>query len=129
MDRFEELLDGLGKEIGAPLHPDEHGACLITVDHDLRVQLECDRGQEKLFIVSALGELAPGRFREILLREALLANNTSYDEGILAYSTKTHDLVLYSTLPVQELNGEKLAQFLLPFLGKAETWRLRILHG
>ncbi len=127
-DRLEEILQQLGDQIGESLQVDVHNTCSLTINEVLPLQFECDANQEWLLIVSTLGELPAGKFRETILRDALIANQKSFVEGTLGYSNKINHLIQFASLPLSEIDGEKLASFLLPFLEKAEKWRLKILH-
>lgn len=129
IDRFEELLKELGAELGIPLHPDRIGACHLRTIEDLQIQLEVDAGQENLLVASFICDLAPGKFRENILKDALKCNGPIPRNGTLAYSERNNKLVLFSYLKLSSLNGRKLAEFLNPFIDKAKEWRLGVETG
>ena len=65
IDRFEELLYELSKEIATPLHPNRIRACTLTIEDGPPVQLECDRIPGRLLIASFLCESPLENFEKI----------------------------------------------------------------
>lgn len=129
-DRFEQLLFQLGPIFALPLHPDKVGACSIAVNPHLKVQLQLDLSQEKIFFFSKIIEIPPGKFRENVLKESLKSNGLPDPlAGILAYFPITNHLVLYQTYPLSILNGERLAALISSFLEMGENWYQAIKNG
>ncbi len=129
-DIFADVLDELGKILNIPLAPDRHNACLIKFPQGLSVHMQFDPAAERILVVSDLGVPPPGRYRENLFREALKANGLPPPKnGIFAYSKKGSSLVLYDSLSIKDLSGQKLADFLTPFMQRADVWRLAITRG
>ena len=129
-DKFGNLLQELGQILKAKLEPDKNGACLLRFKNGLQVQLELGSRGENLMLVCDLGELSQGRYRENIFREALKANGLPPPRsGIFAYGKKTESLVLYDQLLLEELSGQKLADFLRSFTQKAELWKTSIARG
>lgn len=129
MDRFEELLKELNQEIGLTLHPDRRGACKLSINETLHVQLECDPTQEKLLVATFVGEIPPGKFRENILKDSLKANSPFPVFGTLAYSERNNQLVLFTYLPFSNLTGKSLVDFLVSFIEKADLWRIGMETG
>ncbi|MGC1878546.1 MAG: CesT family type III secretion system chaperone [Rhabdochlamydiaceae bacterium] len=129
IDRFEQLLNELGTQYTTPLHPDKKGACKLMMDENSHIQLECDAHQENLLVAAFICDLPPGKYRENILKDALKANAPSLKNGILAYSDRNNQLVLFSYLPMLSLNGKKLAEFLTIFLDKVKNWRIGVETG
>ncbi len=129
VDRFEELLKELSPELGVPLHPDRRNACKLRINDSLQVQLECDGPQENLLIATFICELPPGKFRETILKDALKSNGPFPTLGILSYSERNNQLVLFASLVLAQLNGKILAEFLLAFIEKATQWRRGVETG
>lgn len=126
---YESLLQELGEQLHIPLRPDRE-SCVIEYKDGLRVQLELDRQEEFLRIVSDFGEIAPGRYRENLFREALKSNGLPPPHvGVFALSHNSTHLILFDVLPVRNLTGLHIADFLTPFLEKAKVWREAITTG
>lgn len=122
-DLFGLLLEELGTIIKIKLEPDKNNACLIKYPNGLSVQLDFDATSEEIIMLSNLGTPAPGRYRENLFREALKANGLPPPQpGIFAYSKKTDSLVLFTTVPLADTSGQKLADTLSPFMLRAELW-------
>jgi hypothetical protein len=127
------ILQELGKSAIIPISdlvPDKNNSCLIKLPGDISLQIELDKSEQNLLIGCDLGAIPPGRYRMDIFREALRANNTPYPRyGTFAYSTKKGDLLLFYLLPVEDYNGEKLAEHLKPFIEKAHTWITAIKAG
>lgn len=129
-DKFGNLLEELGKTLKVSLKPDKHGDCLLRFKSGVSVQLECDSTGEKLHVVSDLGQIPQGRYRENVMREALKANGLPPPrQGVFAFGKKSESLILQDTLNFDELSGEKLAEFLQLFTQKAELWKNTITRG
>lgn len=126
IDRFEELLHELSKELTIALHPDRIGACTLIIEDGPSVQLECDKTPGNLLIGSFLCEIPPGKFRENILRDALKANDPFPENGILAYCEGNDQLLLFSSHPMTELTGPKLSNLLHLFIEKAIQWRTAV---
>ena len=129
MDRFQELLWDLGEVIELPLHVDKNNACKIVIQEKLSIQLEMDSSHERLLAAAFISELPPGKFRENVLKEAMKTNNSYHPFGIFAYIEKINSLILYHYLMADQLNGEKLADFLELFIEEAESWQSAISMG
>ena len=123
-DKFGSLIEELGKVLKINLKTDKNNACLIDFKNGLKVQIEIDARGENVLIAADLGEIVQGRFRENVFREALKANGLPPPRnGIFAHSKKNESLVLYDNVTMEEISGEKLADFLLDFNKKAELWK------
>lgn len=124
-DMFGALLQELGRAIQNPkLHPDEHNTCLLKFKGGVKVHIEPNKEGTHLIIGTDLGTVAPGRYRENVFGEALKANGLPIPRfGTFAYSTQKDHLVLFEMLPLRELTGDKVADFLPRFLEKARVWR------
>lgn len=124
MNPLEQLLKELGELLHMALKPDEHHTCLIDFpEEQVQVQLELDDPSEHLLLGSMLGGLTPGLYRERVLQEALCTNGRQQAVGILAYSEKAENLVLFEYLPLTGLDGAKLLVYLERFLTHASAWR------
>lgn len=129
-ENFATILDDLGKIMNMRLAPDSHGACQIKSSTGLMVHMEPDSAGERLMIISDLGVPTPGRYRENLFREALKANGLPMPrQGVFSYSKKKDSLVLFDSLFLNELTGQKVADFLTTFMQKADLWRQAIPKG
>jgi hypothetical protein len=129
-DPFNDLLASLGIVFGMALHADKNNACALQIKKGLVIQLQPDPSGERLLLLSRVVEIPPGKFRENVLKEALKYNGEKlFPIGIFAYLPKTNTLTLFQQYPIEELNGEKLAGFLSPFIDLAEKWRDSILSG
>lgn len=128
MDRFEDILAGLSQHLKTPLTPDSQSSCLISFASGVKVQLELDKTGDKLILGAFLGELPPGRLRELILIEALKQNNvTQY--GTFAFSLKKNLLVLFSKLSADSINVNDLYELLMKMIEKAVPWKEAIAQG
>lgn len=129
IDRFTELLQELGKIFDLPLHPDGKQSCSLMINEKLRMQLELDRTQERVVIGAYLGTVPPGRFRENTLAHTLKMNALHPRLGTFGYNPYHNQLALFDYLPLENLNGEKCADFLALFLAKAAEWQEALQTG
>jgi hypothetical protein len=128
-DRLTELLGELGKIFQLSLHTDKYNACSISIP-PLVIQLQLDSTQEKLFLFSKIFELPPGKFREIVLREALNANGLPDPRpGVFGYIAASNHLALHQRYPLEILNGERLAGLFGSFYELAELWHKALASG
>lgn len=121
-DIYSTLLQEISSALGdvLRLEPDENNSCVIVFPGDLRVQLEPDSQQNSLLILTELGELAAGKYREEVLYEGLRANDQRPPRyGNFAYHPKRNQLVLWERLPLKNLRGQEVASFLGFFVIKA----------
>ncbi len=123
-DMFGTLLQELGQSFGnIQLRPDQNNSCLIRLKEGISIQLELDRACQFLILGCTLGTLIPGKYRENIFHEALKANDMPYPlHGILGFSQKTGNLALFEKINVRDLNGEKIAAEIIPFVEKAIVW-------
>lgn len=128
---FESLLQELGKELKIKdLHVDRNHSCLIKFKEGISIQIERDETGEGMVIGCTIATIPPGKYRENVFREALKANGLPEPRnGIFAYSKRSDQLVLFHTLPMKDLTGEKILAVLLPFKEKAITWKDAIERG
>lgn len=131
IDNFGMLLQELATILKIdPLIPDSHNTCLVRFKEGVNVQLEPDKGGVNLLIGAQLGTVPPGRYREDIYREALRANGLPLPRvGTLAYSRQADALVLFELMPLKDLTGTKLADFLQSFLAKALIWQEALIKG
>lgn len=121
---FESILEDLGKIIKIKgLKLDAVNTCQVHFPNGLNINIEPTKKDEML-ISCNLGEVPLGRYRENLFREALKANGLPYPRhGTLSYSDQSNHLILFRIFPLKELNGEKVANYLKPFMEKALIWK------
>lgn len=130
MTPFLEILYKLSHETGLKLYPDSNEACKLLVGDNCYVQLEMDITGDYLLIVSVITEIPLGKFREEVLKHALVANNVEYPYyGHLCYIQKTNSLALYDALLIRTLTGESLLNYIKIFTEKVETWKKAITSG
>ncbi len=130
-DLFSTLLEELGTHLKIKdLHPDDNHSCLIKFPTGLEIQLEPDHSEQFLVVGVKLGSIPQGRYRENLFREALRANGMEYPRyGNFAFSKKSEQLIMFENVPLKELNGVKLFEYLKPFTEKAFHWMESISRG
>jgi hypothetical protein len=129
-DRFGALIEELSTALKIKLTPDSHNACRIRFKDKLEVYLEPDTSGDLLQMVIDIGTPGEGRYRENLLREALRANGLPFPRyGTFCYGQKADTLLLFDFLPIEDLNGTRLADVINQLSDKARVWRESIAHG
>lgn len=131
MDLLNTILKDLEKSIKIEdLHSDKNESCQIRFENGLEIQLELDPSGDFLCVGTKLGEVPGGRYRQTLFKEALRANGLPPPRyGTFAFSQKTNSLIFFEYLWAKDLNGEKLAAFLVHFKLKAQIWKEAIARG
>lgn len=113
-----------------PLKLDSNNTCLIKFKNGMMVQLELDRSTQFLILGIDLDVIPAGVYRENLFQAALKANSIPYPRnGSFAFSLQANRLVLFEMLHFQDLTGQKLADFLTPFMEKGKIWKDAISKG
>jgi hypothetical protein len=130
MSFLQDLLLQIGSGLGLPkpLEPGPRESCAIEVAPGLNLFLEPDERQEQLVVGCSLGEVPPGPYGSRLLMEALKANG-ALPPGILAYSTKSHQLVLFELVPLAQAKAEQLVPLIQKMVPRAQQWQEAIATG
>lgn len=129
MDRFQELLAGLGQLIGIPLHTDKRGNCKLSIRGELFVQLEFDPVHDRMLMATFICEMPPGKLRENIFRDALKSHYPFPNLGTLSYSERNNNLSLHLYLSLQGLTPQKCAETLAAFIKKAKRWKEGVATG
>lgn len=120
---FDRFLSKLGEAIDVDLHIDSFDGCKIAFQEGPSVQLELSMDGYSIFMVSELGELDGGRYREDLMKEALKANGLpERGPGVLAFNESNNQLMLYEQFPSDPIDPADVANKLAQFRDKAKTW-------
>ncbi len=129
MDRFAQLLYDLSKEIELDLYPDENRICQLNYHDLLDIQISLDEVKEQAMIATFICEIPPGKYREKLLKTALMANNEYPRPGTFAYSERNNNLTLFTYIPTEGLTGEKLYQAFSELVEVALLWKDAVENG
>lgn len=129
-DFYGVFLDELGKLLEIPLVPDENNSCLIKLQNEMTVQIEPERSNQYMLLVSEIGQIPPGKYREKIFAEALKANDQPYPRlGIFAYSKQADKLVFFERFPVKELKAARVAEIFPAFMERAKLWKDAVTAG
>ena len=129
MDKFAIVLADLGALVDVPLHPDASRSCALFVNNSMHLRLQEEENKDRILIGAFIGELPPGKFREILLKETLKENNLFPRIGTFAYSPRNNQLTFFSYAPLPNLSGDALADILQLFLDRAFSWKTALETG
>jgi hypothetical protein len=129
VDKFAILIDELGTLIQVPLQLDHRRHCALSINGELHIQMSEEETKETLLIATFIGEVPPGKFREILFKEALKENNLFPRVGTFSYSERNNQLAFVSSLPFAGLHGNALTDFLETFIEKALSWKTGLATG
>lgn len=130
-DLFDAILQELARALDVKdLHLDDQNTCLVKFPSGTEVYIEPHEKDEFMILCTEIGEIAPGRYREDVFREALKANGLPYPRhGAFAFSTQSNKLLLFKMFALKDLNGERIADYLTSFIEKAEAWKKHIERG
>lgn len=129
MASFQELIEGLGRELHLPLAPDKNNACLLEFKNGVRVQMEPSPDNESLIMVALLGEVPAGRFREDVMVKALKYNALQPRTGTLSFSQPKHQLALFERFSLEHLSIEILKASLIHFVEVSYNWTEGLKRG
>lgn len=129
MKDFHQLMDDLGNLLDTTLIPDKQGACVLTFDDELSVQIEPDVSGHHLFAATNIGELPAGKFRESVLASGLKYNATHPRLGTFAYIARKNLLVFFHSFELEGLNADLIAASLPPFVKLATQWKQDVTKG
>jgi hypothetical protein len=123
-DKFSSLCEELGKILKIQLRAHRGKTMLLRFQSGISCYLEQAKG-DMLIVIATIGKPPPiGPYRDNFFREALKANGLPAPrKGFFAYSVKQESLLLTDHLSMDDLTGQKLVDFLQPFLQKAEHWK------
>ncbi|NNM44210.1 MAG: hypothetical protein HKM07_07700 [Chlamydiae bacterium] len=121
MRSFEKLLQEIGSIINIPMHAEEGRICLLEINHNLRIQIEDDLVKQKIVVVCFIAEIAAGKFRENILKEALKANFFSSRIGNFAYLEKNNSLSFY-TYVENTISAEEISLVLERCITVGNNW-------
>lgn len=129
-DLFGSLMEEFSAFLKIKLAPTAQH-CAIKTKSGLIINLEIASSGEVLLMVCKLPDIpSSGRYRENLLYEALRADGLPPpNHGILAYSNRTKQLVIFKEMKLQDLTGEKIYNAFTPFVAKAQVWSDAISRG
>ena len=130
-DAFGLLLQDLGKLLHiSKLEPDSNNSCLINFPGQISIQMEVDRSGNFLILGCDIGTLPPGRYRELVFREALRSNGLPPPHfGEFCYSKQADKLMLMQQIPMKEIHADKIQSVITPMLEKAKYWKETISRG
>lgn len=127
---FDALLDETGRSLKiADLHSDRNNTCLVKMPNGISFQIEMHQIKQEIVLGADLGPIPPGRYRENLFMEALRSNGLPNHVGVLAYSSRLDHLILFLTVNLKDLTGERIASEIEPFIEKAKLWKEALEKG
>lgn len=129
MTPFEDLLHGLGEQMGIPLKPDHNQACLLEFQDGLRVQIDLGTDGDEILVGSLLGVVPAGPYRVDLFERALIVNGAPEHVGTLSFSSLLGQLYLFQHFPLSKITGETLFPFVQEFTEHARIWKAALMEG
>lgn len=130
MEAFEQIIQELGLLFGEEFHSYQNQVCTIEIDETVKVQIELHPLGDFLQVSAFVSELPPGKFREEILKNGLKANSlVGKNSSILAYTSKSNQLVLFQNIPTEGVTGDKLYERLTPFVKRVKAWKEAIDAG
>ena len=123
---IDELLSSLSARLGTELVLNEHGACRLVFDENVRVNLEADEMDDTVYLHTSF-PLPPGG-GEALYKALLGANLFGYEAGGAAFALdEAHgEVVLNRVLHVGGMDAVLFAGILERFVEAAEDWQKRL---
>lgn len=127
---FESLLEETSQAMGVPMKSNANDTCVFSAPNGMKIQMEVDEEETQFLILAEIGQVPIGKYRENLFKDALIANaNPPPRVGRFAYSEQSEMLLMFEHLSVKNLNGQKISDYLQPFIEKAHKWQQALLRG
>lgn len=127
---FEELIMSLSEYLAIEIEPDVKGGFRLRVENKFDIQIELDSLKEKIYFVSSIYELSPGKFRENVLKSGLKANYIKDNpHGVLCYIQKQNQLALFYSLILKDVTSDQFNHEFQAFYEKAHSWNEALDHG
>lgn len=123
MNKLEILLQDLKEEMPVELHVDVKNACTVLFEKKIRLQMELDKNETHLILLSYIQELPAGKFREKVLKDALKYNTRYPRIGTMGYIERKNELCIYESLPLEGLSGKLLYTKLLDVFDTSLLWK------
>lgn len=130
MEAFRQILYDLSELLSEDLFIDKHGVCRIVFNETIVFQLELDPYEQHLFLISPIAEVPPGKYREQVFKEALKdCARSKGSEGVLSFAPTQNKLCYHLQLPLERVNGDRLATALEMAVPKVESWMEALNRG
>lgn len=120
----------LGELLGEEILFSEHEGCRIIVNDTISVDFTFNSYDRILQMAAKISAIAPGKFRENVLKMALKSNYIYLErKSYLAYVQKDSALALIQNISLENLTGELLFDHLEGFTERALKWKEAIDSG
>ncbi len=126
--QYGTILKEFESFFNCPLNPDDKNSCLINLGVGISIQIEMDRNN-MLLIGCRVGAVLMGRYRDNLVRQALKSNDQVPSTGVLGFSNKSNQFILFAKLNPNTLNNRQITSWLPLFIAKAKLWKDAIEKG
>lgn len=127
--QFGAILREFENFFNCSLQPDENDSCLINMGVGVTLQIELDR-YGLILVGCRLGAVLMGRYRDNIMRAALKSNEATLpSSGILGFSHKSNQLILFMKLNPNLLNVHQILALMPAFVSKAKLWSDAIAKG
>lgn len=127
---YESLLQEIGNALGATLEAGEQDSCTLFFDNRTwRVNLDMLPNNRDLLLAIEIKDIAPGKYRELLLKAAMVFNSKEGSSQRLAYSEPQNSLVLFQIVPLRHINAQIVQDLIGQLRKTAETWRDAMVRG
>ena len=128
--KFEELLNGIEKDLDIEMKPDNNNITCLKIDEKLDVYIQEDKEKENTLVLgSYLTVVPPGKFRENLFSYTLKANAQIPNIGFFSFREPTSELVLFHFINFNSLSPIDFKTILAQFIDKAMSWKEAIDSG
>ena len=126
---LEDLLKNLAKDLKIPFKKEITDSYSYQINEKLIIQIEMSQKTDELIIGSFFANLPPGKFRENVLAQGLMANYILEDPSFFAFSPKKSDVFLYQSLNLEKLTSPLLQENLTSFIEKTLKWQEALEKG
>lgn len=127
-NQYDEVCKNLASLFKFKLTDEDLNGFALRLKGGLEMNVEPDK-QRNLVLGIKLGIVNEGRYRDMILKQALRANDSNTQDGVLSYLNDSKELFLFYIIDVRTANEDRLKAILIPFVRKARQWSESIQRG
>ena len=129
MATYSELIEQLSEQLGIEIFPNINNVVVLLIEKTIKIHIEKDV-DDTVIIGSSITDLAPGKFREHILKDALIINSSEYkNRGTLSYMGSENSLFIHQKSPLSNLTANKMVQIIKNICKRSEKWKNTVNEG
>ena len=129
MATYNELIEQLSDELGIDIFPNINNVVVLLIEKTIKIHIENDI-DDTVIIGTSITDLAPGKFREHILKDALIINSLEYKiRGTLSYMGSENALFIHQKTPLSNMTVEKMVKIIKNICKRSKKWKSAVNEG